>query len=195
MERLKLRYIGEDRSMGLRKTRVYKMRGMNSGVYIYLIFNGRAVPYTISGFMANWETAEGKSLLLKHRTKDRLVRMINQEIIEQLESLKSHCEDFREDEECVWAKDVEALDKAIEALEKQESNDWTPVSERQPEDPDESVLITVNGTYKNIAFKDAVMLATYDKDEGWIIDGYQYWLTAQVTAWQPLPEPYKGESV
>lgn len=22
------------------------------------------------------------------------------------------------------------------------------------------------------------MLAVYDKDEGWIIDGYQYWLTA-----------------
>lgn len=71
MERLKLRYIGEDRSMGLRKNRVYKMRGMNSGVYIYLIINGRAVPYTISGFLANWETAEGKSLLLKDRTKDR----------------------------------------------------------------------------------------------------------------------------
>lgn len=45
--------------------------------------------------------------------------MTNQEIIEQLESLKSHCEDFREDEECIWAKDVKALDKAIEVLEKQ----------------------------------------------------------------------------
>ena len=72
--------------------------------------------------------------------------------------------------------------------------EWIPVSERPPEDPDESVLITVNGIYKNITFEDAVMLAVYDKDEGWIIDGYQYWLTAQVTAWQPLPEPYKGES-
>lgn len=54
MERLKLRFIGKDRSMGLRKNRVYTMRGMISGVYIYLIINGRAVPYTISGFMANW---------------------------------------------------------------------------------------------------------------------------------------------
>ena len=45
----------------------------------------------------------------------------------------------------------------------------------------------------NISYEDAVMLAVYDKDEGWIIDGYQYWLTAQVTAWQPLPEPWKGE--
>lgn len=74
------------------------------------------------------------------------------------------------------------------------TSEWIPVSERLPEDPDESVLITVNGTYKNITFEDAIMLAVYDKDEGWIIDGYQYWLTAQVTAWIPLPEPYKEQN-
>lgn len=45
--------------------------------------------------------------------------MINKEIIEQLKSLKIHCEDFRDGESCVWSKDVEALDAAIEALEKQ----------------------------------------------------------------------------
>ena len=73
-------------------------------------------------------------------------------------------------------------------------NEWIPVSERLPDNADEDVLITVNGTYKNITYEDAVMLAVYDKDEGWIIDGYQYWLTAQVTAWQPLPEPYREES-
>ena len=92
-----------------------------------------------------------------------------------------------------------AFETAIEALEKQATSEvaseWIPVSERTQVDPDESVLITVNGTYKNITFEDAVMLAVYDKDEGWIIDGYQYWLTAQVTAWRPLPEPYKGGSV
>ena len=48
--------------------------------------------------------------------------MTKREIIEQLKSLKSHCEDFREDEESIWAKDVEALDSAIEALGKQMQN-------------------------------------------------------------------------
>lgn len=95
----------------------------------------------------------------------------------------------------------EAIKMAIEAIEKQATkqatsnyiSEWIPVSERTPVDPDESVLITVNGTYKNITFEDAIMMAVYDKDEGWIIDGYEYWLTAQVTAWQPLPEPYREE--
>lgn len=32
--------------------------------------------------------------------------MINQEIIEQLKSLKCHCEDFRDDDS-VWSKDYE----------------------------------------------------------------------------------------
>lgn len=45
--------------------------------------------------------------------------MTEREIIEQLKSLKSHCEDFRDGEDSVWAKDIEALDMAIEALEKQ----------------------------------------------------------------------------
>ena len=44
----------------------------------------------------------------------------------------------------------EPLRMAIEALEKQAASEWIPVSEGTPEDPDESVLITVNGTYKNI---------------------------------------------
>lgn len=47
--------------------------------------------------------------------------MTTKEIIEQLKSLKNHCEDFRE-EGSVWSKDVEALDRAIEAVEKQIPN-------------------------------------------------------------------------
>ena len=42
--------------------------------------------------------------------------MTNKEAIEQLKELKLHCEDFRDGEDSVWAKDMEALDSAIEAL-------------------------------------------------------------------------------
>ncbi len=106
------------------------------------------------------------------------------------EQICKHC--------CKWDKSLRhcntcPTDTAKKALEKQATSEWIPVSERLPDNADEDVLITVNGTYKNITYEDAIMLAVYDKDEGWIIDGYQYWLTAQVTAWQPLPEPYKGE--
>ena len=60
MERLKLRFIGRDRSMGLRKGRVYILLGKISGRHIYLNINGLAVPYTISGFMENWRTVDEK---------------------------------------------------------------------------------------------------------------------------------------
>ena len=48
--------------------------------------------------------------------------MNRKEIIKQLKNLKSHCEDFvdREEEDDVWAKDIEALEYAIKMLE--ESN-------------------------------------------------------------------------
>ena len=115
--------------------------------------------------------------------------MTNKEAIERIErNICSHMDwcRYRDCERC-------EVELAIEALEKQATSEWIPVSDRTPVDPGESVLITVNGTYKNITFEDAIMMAVYDKDEGWIIDGYEYWRTAQVTAWQPLPEPYKGE--
>lgn len=44
--------------------------------------------------------------------------MNNKEIIKQLESLREHCEEMidRDDPECVWRGDTEALTAAIEAL-------------------------------------------------------------------------------
>ena len=82
------------------------------------------------------------------------------------------------------------FDIVIEMLEKQLTNGWIPVSERLPEvfneNTSETVLIT---------------------DGNWIAMGFinnnQQWLFAEcsnkgididwtdITAWQPLPEPYK----
>jgi mannosyltransferase OCH1-like enzyme len=70
------------------------------------------------------------------------VRMTQEEIISQLENLKSHCEDMHKrndinDVNDVWKRDVEALTAAIKAIEQQPR--WIPCSERLPE-RDESVL-------------------------------------------------------
>ena len=68
---------------------------------------------------------------------------------------------------------------------------WIPVTERLPEG-DKFVLATVSGIYNNITFSSAIQLAGYCETEGWFIEGYPDWDDPDVTAWQPLPEPYKG---
>ena len=84
----------------------------------------------------------------------------------------------------------EFLVAAIEALQKPERK-WIPVSERLPEDG-YGVLVTVNGKHNNITFVDALEIAEYDGDFGWIVEGYPQWTDPNVTAWQPLPEPFEG---
>lgn len=87
-----------------------------------------------------------------------------------------------------------------EALKKQAAkqatsnytSEWIPVSERLPEGENE-VLITVNGKFNNITFDNAIEIGFYNEVDGWIINGYLDWITPEVTAWRPLPEPYKGE--
>lgn len=81
----------------------------------------------------------------------------------------------------------DALELARSALEQ---TTWIPCSERLPEDPDKFVLIKCNGNYKNITFDEAVQMATYEKQEGWILDGYEE-AEVEVVAWMPLPEPYE----
>ena len=67
---------------------------------------------------------------------------------------------------------------------------WISVTERLPEEGC-GVLATVNGKHNNTTFIDALEIAEYDSDEGWIIEGYLDWINPDVTAWMPLPEPYK----
>lgn len=79
-----------------------------------------------------------------------------------------------------------------ELRRQQDSHRWIPVKERLPEG-DEFVLATVSGIYNNITFSSAIQLAGYYETEGWFIEGYPDWDDPDVIAWQPLPEPYKGE--
>lgn len=100
-----------------------------------------------------------------------------------------------------------AFETAIEALEKQATSEWIPASERLPEEHD-TMFAKFKGTDKwsdsMFAKKSDKVNVTVEFDDGsrmtqtlYTIDGE--WkretnIKHKVIAWQPLPEPYKGES-
>lgn len=70
--------------------------------------------------------------------------------------------------------------------------EWIPVEYEVPPNPEEYVLVQVSGRPQpNIDLEDALMLATYNDEDGWIIDDYPEWEHALPIAWQSLPEPYR----
>ena len=71
-------------------------------------------------------------------------------------------------------------------------DNWISVNDRLPDNED-CMLIVVNGKYGNITFDTALELASYTKDEGWILETYPEWRNPDVTHWQPLPQPPKGD--
>lgn len=72
-----------------------------------------------------------------------------------------------------------------------QQNRWIPVSEELPKNPDELVLVMVSGKpARNITLEKAHEIASYNADDGWILEMYPEWEDAQPIAWMPLPEPY-----
>lgn len=67
--------------------------------------------------------------------------------------------------------------------------EWISVKDRLPEEADDFVLAAANGTYKNIRLVNAVMMAEYSQEEGWILEMYPEYREAEVTHWMPLPQP------
>lgn len=82
---------------------------------------------------------------------------------------------------------VELIDELQEAIEQDEKeNGWIPVSEGLPE---------VSGTYQVTCMDGRIYRSTYAKFQcklkRWELTGARsYW---KVTAWMPLPEPYKED--
>ena len=77
-------------------------------------------------------------------------------------------------------------------MDEVKNDGWIPVEERLPEDCEEIVLVQVSGKPgKNILFDNAFEFASYEKEEGWILDNYPEWENPDVIAWKNLPEPYK----
>lgn len=72
----------------------------------------------------------------------------------------------------------------IENMDDEKENGWIPVSERLPE---------ASGTYQVTCMDGRIHRSTYAKFQNklkrWELTGARsYW---KVTAWQPLPAPYK----
>lgn len=86
------------------------------------------------------------------------------------------------EEMCLAENDAETRLISLE-LEKKK-DEWTPISERPPEE---------EGRY--LVTDDAGGVRTVQDDEFlYREDGTPLWLYSQnVTAWRPLPEPYRGE--
>lgn len=89
-----------------------------------------------------------------------------------------------------YTKPLIAVEDVEKIICKHMNAGWIPVEERLPEN-DEFVLVTVDGIYNSTTFSYAIQLASYYKDDGWIIEGYPDWEDSNVSAWLPLPEPYR----
>ena len=112
---------------------------------------------------------------------------------EELDLGQKYCQICGEPLEWVEYKQVrfveanKTIGKDINVLPK-----WIPVEERLPED-DVIVLVTVSGFCGYITFSNAIELGNLCSDGSWFIEGYPDWDDPNVTAWMPLPEPYRKE--
>lgn len=91
-----------------------------------------------------------------------------------------------------------------EALEKQEQDRWIPMTEALPKE-DGDYLVTYESGYAEDYGLDPIGIAPFEVDcEGFGIWQESFdpvslgslgsdWVDIQVTAWRPLPEPYKAE--
>lgn len=105
-------------------------------------------------------------------------------------ALRRHIDNLT-DAQAVMVK--EFTEKLEELEEVKVERSWISVKDRLPE-TDELVLVSASGKpLPNITYDRAVVLASYDRVEGWIIEEYPEWDTPEVTHWMPLPDPLEKE--
>lgn len=87
--------------------------------------------------------------------------------------------------ECMTKEDYDTF---VRLLKRGRDSEWIDPAVELPADPEENVLILVSGSYGCITFKRAYELATYNSDDGWILDAYPEWENPHVLYWTPLPD-------
>lgn len=88
---------------------------------------------------------------------------------------------------------IKACDMAIQTLEKQINRCWVPCKDRLPEEIDKYYLVTCRGVIcgEFEQFTTVSYFSTFSNgDKSWEI-GEEHGNNWMVTAWQPLPKPYK----
>ena len=115
-----------------------------------------------------------------------------QELEKILEEIEQRVDYYREHATLTHVDICAGLREAEGIIRKHMNDGWIPVEERMPEN-DDFVLATVTGIYNVLTFSEAIQLASYCKDDGWFIEGYPEWENPNVSAWRPLPEPYRTE--
>ncbi|MCM1295642.1 MAG: hypothetical protein NC311_08875 [Muribaculaceae bacterium] len=78
--------------------------------------------------------------------------------------------------------------QARETLVQQPTNAWIRCTDAVPDDPCEEVLAVVNGwVTDSIQLVNAVSLAVYSPDEGWMLEDYPEAEEIEVACWTRLP--------
>lgn len=119
---------------------------------------------------------------------DRIHSMTDQELLDTLQRLMVEtgslaCLGCGYEHNCIL-QGCNILREAVAAIQK---GMWRSPDREMPEE-EILVLVIVNGVFGNITFVDAVSLASYSREEGWILDEYPEWENPGISFWAPIRE-------
>lgn len=103
------------------------------------------------------------------------------------------CEYFTVQDDCGSCR--EAVQIAAKRMEQGEQQRWIPIEERLPEDENGKCLVTIK--YEHLCgWGVCIRIMGYCAGtRKWYSTTTEEWIeTGRITAWMPLPEPYRGEA-